>query len=202
MVGVSVLDITDGRGHLHGFAFLDALAVTIWPDDAHLRSQFLAWCFARGWLECAPPDIPMPAPGPILCGLTAGFDSSGPTWMRALGKRIQSVRAVGEMILFVLDLAVWSPKYATLAKAAEIWDRQHGRDRDSRGKPFATSRSAMFAAWSQFRSVAHFCGAWRLVVPDFQFEEHGFVIGNKKHLLRYLALADFLRNFGKNIILR
>ena len=194
MTAGPILQITDGRGRLRPLAGLKVLALTRWPNDIDRQANFFATSFANAWVIKASSNSRLPLAKEILSCLLKQIDEATRDQERNSDRGAYDAFVTGELLLGVLRLATWSPRDASLSKAAELWSREHLRLKDGRGRRIATSQSALLGAFSRFRSVAHFCAAWRLVAPDFEFGEHL----RKRSLLRYLAVAEGLRRFGEN----
>lgn len=79
---------------------------------------------------------------------------------------------------------------ASLKRAMRLYDLEHARRRDSRGKRMPTSETNLKRAWHNYSTVAHLWAAWRWL-----FRIGG--PGAKFPLVNLLMTAEYYREFGE-----
>ena len=184
----NVLEITDGKGNLRAAASLIVLGTMFHPDDPDQRLKFSEVPSANALLQS---EAPIPRKLAIQASAAAAEIES------VLDKASESaygVSVAGDILLFVLNAALYSPKHASVARATAVWCQDQARGQTQKGGRVAASPRSVKTAWSRFKSVAHLCGAYSLFQND---QIAALDPTDPKTLRTFLAVAEALRERGE-----
>jgi hypothetical protein len=126
------------------------------PDDASQRERYLEANLGKLLIEIG---APIPRKQAIKAAAAAAEID------RVIDRASYAgygMTVSGDLLLFIINAALYSPKDASLARAVRVWCEDHALGRTHEGGKVAASSRAVIAAWSRFKPVAHLCAAWRL----------------------------------------
>jgi hypothetical protein len=110
-----VLEITDGKGNLQSAAPFIVLATMFHPDDPEQRELFLEAHLGKLLIE-----IRAPIPRKQAIKAAAAAAEIDRTNDRASYSGY-GMTVSGELLLFIMNAALYSPKEASLARAIRVW---------------------------------------------------------------------------------
>jgi hypothetical protein len=183
-----ILEITDGKGKLLPSAPFIVLATMFHADNPQQRRQFLETLSAKVLIEIG---APIPQEQANQAAATAAEIDSVIDRASYAG---YGMAVSGDLLLFIINAALYSPNDASLARTIRVWCEDHALGRTHEGRAVAASPRSVKAAWSRFKPVAHLCGAWRLSQIDRILEWNPT---DPEKLLNFLAIAEGLREFGE-----
>ena len=195
------IDLLVGEdGSLSGFASMYLHALSCYPEakDEDKRARFMIALAAQisvksaiamgedtlvlptSWL-----DVLLDSP-PTDKIFSAAATAAGNSWI------------AGEVILFMVDAAIHHPELeVTPTKALWALQRILKGEETFGGGTVSVGERTVWAAWSRFKSVAHFHAVRQIWLQDKTRENRGdpkeFVGMQHERVLEYLALAEVIR---------
>lgn len=184
----TVLEITDGKGKLLLAAPFIVLATMFYPDDPRLRVRFSEVLSAQALLQIeAPIPRKLAIPASVAAGAIEGV-------LDEASESAHGVAVAGDILLFVINAALYSPEHASVARAIAVWCEDQALGKTKAGGYVAASPRSVKAAWSRFKPVAHLCGAYNLFQND---QNAALNPADPETLLNFLAVAEALRIRGE-----
>jgi len=185
-----VLEITDGNGQLLWDAPFRLLATMLHPEDPEKRRQYFEVLLASAVLEARSEDVPRE----LIVQASNRMRLADAILKRAHASAYGAA-VTGDLLLTVITAALYSPRDASLERAIRAWGEDQVRGKTGTGGRVAASPSAIKAAWSRFKSVAHLCAAFRLSTD--LGEASPIVPVDKDRLPNFLATSEALRILGE-----
>jgi hypothetical protein len=187
---VRILPITDGPGGLLADARLRILSVMLYPEDEQACCDLHASIVSRALVEDGCQDEQVNRHARLY----------GERWKSALPRYAQAW-AAGELLLLVLNVAVFSPRDATLHRAIHLHRRDRGGGHTYEGRLIPVSQRSLRGAWNEFKSVAHLAAAHTLLQPRNEFGMAAGLRVELPEIPRLLAVGELLRIMGERTLL-
>jgi hypothetical protein len=184
----TILEITDGKGKFLVTAPIIVLATMFHPDKPEQRRHFVETLSAKALIEI---EAPIPRKLAIQASAAAAEAESV---LDESGESAYGVAVAGDILLFVINAALYSPEHASVARAIAVWCEDQALGKTREGGYVAASPRSVKAAWSRFKPVAHLCGAYNLFHND---QIAALNPADPKTLLNFLAVAEALRKRGE-----
>lgn len=173
-----LLEITDGSGNLLDDARERLFAYVFYPDDEPQRRAFLGALSLESTAELMQFD----ASGELTVQATARIAPRFEKVVGAAARDGAGSAIAGELVLLVLNLALFRPHEASVRRARQIIAHEYSSERPLK------------RAWREFKSISPFAAALSLHRDLVQRGERSCIDPlSWKSLPAFLAVADILR---------
>jgi len=158
------------------------------PQDPHKRQRLFDTLEARCVVEGGQSE---PASHKLM---NPAVELAGRVDSNLVGDSAYGVAVTGDLLLLVINAAMYSPKDASLARVIRVWGEDQALGKTGGGHSVAASPRSIKAAWARFKTVAHLCGAWRLFLNGEITDSNPC---DPDELTNFLAVAETLCILGE-----